>query len=122
MEIDTVVNSTNGPAWVLFNQTQTTNHWLELKLQGVKSNRDGIGATVKVTTSRGDQYATVTTGGSYQSSSDSRVHFGIGSDTRVKLVRIQWPSGTVQSLHDLNADQILKVEEAPQTTGDRRRY
>jgi ASPIC and UnbV len=67
--------------WVLLNDTQTTNHWIEFKLRGVKSNRDGIGATLKVTTSLGDQYATVTTGGSYQSSSDPRIHFGrLGED------------------------------------------
>jgi hypothetical protein len=115
-KIDTVVGSSNGPAWVLFNQMQTTNHWIEFKLQGVKSNRDGIGATLKITTSLGDQYATVTTGGSYQSSSDSRVHFGIGTDAKLKLVEIQWPSGVAQSLHDENADQILKVKEPALTT------
>jgi hypothetical protein len=109
---DTVVSSTNGPAWILLNETQTTNHWIEFKLQGVKSNRDGIGAIVKITTSIGDQYATVITGGSYQSSSDPRVHFGIGTDTKVKSVEIQWPSGVVQSLHDLDTDQILKIKEA----------
>jgi hypothetical protein len=107
---DIVVSSTNGPAWVLLNETQTTNHWIEFKLQGVKSNRDGIGATVKITTSIGDQYAAVITSGSYQSSGDPRVHFGIGTDTRVKSVEIQWPSGVVQSLHDLDTDQILKIK------------
>jgi hypothetical protein len=117
--VDAVVASTNGPAWVLLNETQTTNHWIEFKLQGVKSNRDGIGATLKIATSLGDQYATVTTGGSYQSSSDPRIHFGVGTDAMVKLVEIHWPSGVVHSLHDVNADQILKVKEADLTTEDR---
>jgi len=121
-KVDAVVASTNGPAWLLLNDTQTTNHWIEFKLQGVKSNRDGIGATLKITTSLGDQYATVTTGGSYQSSSDPRIHFGVGTDAMVKLVEIHWPSGVLQSLHDVSADQILKVKEADLTTEDRVRH
>src|SRR5256885_14295319 len=90
---------------------QITNHWIEFKLQGSKGNRDGIGATLRITTSLGDQYATVTCGGSYQSSSDPRIHFEVGIDAMVKLVEIHWPSGVVVS-HDVNADQILKVKEA----------
>ena len=113
-KIDAVVSSTNGLARVLFNQTQTTNHWIELKLQGVQSNRDGIGAIVKITTSVGDQYATVTSAASYQSSSDPRVHFGIGTDAKEREIEIQWPSGVVQSLHDVSADQIVTVKEAAQ--------
>ena len=97
-KVDAVVASTNGPAWLLLNETQTTNHWIEFKLQGSKGNRDGIGATLRITTSLGDQYATVTCGGSYQSSSDPRIHFEIGIDAMVKLVEIHWPSGVVQSL------------------------
>ena len=97
-KVDAVVASTNGPAWLLLNETQTTNQWIEFELQGVKSNRDGIGATLKITTSLGDQYATVTTAGSYQSSSNPLVHFGVGTDAIVKLVEIHWPSGVVQSL------------------------
>ena len=114
-KVDVVATSTNGPAWVLLNETQTTNHWIEFELQGVKSNRDGIGATLKITTSLGDQYATVTTAGSYQSSSNPRVHFGAGIDAIVKLVEIHWPSGVVQSLHDVNTDQIVRVKEAALT-------
>lgn len=110
-KIDAVVSSTNGPTRVLFNYTQTTNHWIEFKLQGVKSNRDGVGATVRITTSQGEQYATVATGGSYQSSSDPRVHFGIGTDAKLRAVEIQWPSGVVQVLQDVSADQILVVKE-----------
>jgi len=109
--IDAAVSSTNGPAWILFNQTRTTNHWIEFKLQGVKSNRDGIGATVKITTSLGEQYATVATGGSYQSSSDPRVHFGIYTDAKLRAVEIHWPSGVVQLLQDVSADQLVVVKE-----------
>src|SRR5580658_2663935 len=109
---DVVVNSNNGPAWVLLNETDTRNHWLTLKLVGVKSNRDAIGAVVHITTNAGDQYATVTTSSSYQSSSDKRVHFGLGSETNVKQIEILWPSGIHQILRDVGADQILSVNEA----------
>ena len=110
--VDVVVTSNNGPAWVLRNETPTSNHWITLKLVGVKSNRDGIGAQIEITTNLGKQYATVTTAGSYESSSDPRVHFGLGGSASVKLVRIRWPSGVVQTLDDTKADQFLTVKEA----------
>ena len=111
-KIDVVVTSNDGPAWILHNETPTPNHWITLRLDGVKSNRDGIGAQVKLSTSGGEQYATVTTAGSYQSSSDKRLHFGLGMATSVTQVEIRWPSGIKQVLKDLKADQILTVTEA----------
>jgi hypothetical protein len=110
--IDVVVTSNDGPAWVLRNETPTQNHWITLKLVGVKSNRDGIGAQVKIVTATGEQYATVTTASSYQSSSDKRVHFGLGESTSVTVAEIRWPSGIRQSLKNLKADQILTITEA----------
>jgi len=110
--VDLVVTSNNGPAWVLMNQTPTQNHWMEIKLAGVKSNRDGIGAQVDVVTDAGRQSATVTTAGSYESSSDRRVHFGLGGETSVKSIRIRWPSGIVQTLENTKADQFLTVTES----------
>lgn len=109
---DVVVTTNNGPAYVLHNETKTKNHWLTLKLVGTKSNRDGIGASVKLTTSAGVQYATVTTGGSYCSASDVRPHFGLGRDDKVSDIEIRWPSGIVQHLSDVRADQMLVVREA----------
>src|SRR5580704_9738931 len=109
---DVVVTSNNGPAWVLLNETETRNHWLNLKLVGVKSNRDAIGARVRITTESGDQYATVTTASSYQSSSDKRVHFGLGSATKVNQIEILWPSGIHQIVRDVSADQFLTVTES----------
>jgi enediyne biosynthesis protein E4 len=110
--IDVVVTENDGPAWVLHNETPTRNHWITLKLVGVKSNRDGIGAQIKITTADGSQYATVTTASSYQSSSDKRVHFGVGSANAVSQAEIQWPSGITQILKNLQVDQILTVTEA----------
>jgi hypothetical protein len=111
-KVDVVVTSNNGPAWVLMNETSTHNHWITLKLVGVKSNRDGIGAVVSIVTEAGQQSATVTTAGSYESSSDVRVHFGLGASTSVKQIRIRWPSGIVQTLADIKADQMLEVTES----------
>jgi hypothetical protein len=110
--VDVVVNSLDGPAYVLHNETQTTNHWITFNLVGVKSNRDGIGAQIRISTPAGNQYATVTTASSYQSSSDKRVHFGLGPALSVARVEIRWPSGAKQVLSDVKADQILTVTEA----------
>jgi enediyne biosynthesis protein E4 len=110
-KIDVIVTSNDGPAWVLHNDTATRNHWITLKLVGVKSNKDGIGAQIKLTTPAGNQYATVTTAGSYQSSSDKRSHFGLGSASVVTQVEIRWPSGVVQVLKNIEADQTLAVTE-----------
>ena len=113
---DVVVTSNNGPAWVLMNETDTQNHWITLKLVGVKSNRDGIGARVEISTIEGNQYATVKTAGSYQSSSDKRVHFGLGAAAQVSQIDILWPSGIHQSLKDVKADQLLTVTEGEAAT------
>jgi enediyne biosynthesis protein E4 len=100
----------NGPAWVLLNNTESQNHWITLNLVGVKSNRDAIGAQVRISTQDGDQFATVTTSSSYESSSDKRLHFGLGSSP-VREVEIHWPSGIRQLVKDVKADQILTIAE-----------
>lgn len=109
--MDAVVSTNGGPAHVLHNETDPSNHWLSLNLVGHKSNRDGIGALVKTVTERQQQYETVTTASSYLSASDKRVHFGLGTDSTAKEIEIHWPSGTVQTLRDVRADQLLKIDE-----------
>lgn len=109
--LDAVVTTNDGPVHVLHNQTGAGNHWVMLKLVGHKSNRDAIGAEVIVTTNAGPQFATVSTGGSYLSSSDKRVHFGLGRETTIQSIEIRWPSGTKQILRNVSADQILQIEE-----------
>jgi hypothetical protein len=109
--IDAVVSTNDGPAYILHNQTSTSNHWILLKLVGHKSNRDAIGAAVKVVTASGPQFATVTTASSYLSSSDKRVHFGLGKENIIREIEIRWPSGIVQILKDAKADQILQIDE-----------
>jgi enediyne biosynthesis protein E4 len=110
-KLDAVVSTIDGPAHVLLNEAITSNHWIAFKLTGRKSNRDAIGAQIKIATASGDQFATVTTTGSYESSSDKRVHFGLGNDNTVREVEIRWPSGIRQVMKDLKADQIVAVTE-----------
>lgn len=109
--VDAVVSTNGGPAHILHNETATANHWLTLLLVGHKSNRDAIGAEIKVTTSKGDQYWTVSTSGSYLSANDKRAHFGLGADGAAKSVEIRWPSGIRQTLNNVSADRIVRVDE-----------
>jgi hypothetical protein len=115
--LDAVVTSNDGALYVLHNASQTQNHWLTLELVGHQSNRDAIGAEVKVLTAKGSQWATVTTAGSYLSSSDKRVHFGLGFETLVEQIEILWPSGIRQTLKDIRGDQILQVQEPAAKAG-----
>jgi enediyne biosynthesis protein E4 len=115
--IDAVVSTNDGPAYVIHNETKTDNHWLTLKLVGHKSNRDGIGAAVKIVTSKGAQYATVTTASSYLSASDKRVHFGLGPEVTVQTLEIRWPSGIRQTLKEVQGDRILQIDEAASPGG-----
>ena len=109
--LDAVVTTNDGPVHILHNQTSTGNHWILLKLVGHKSNRDAIGAAVTLTTNSGSQYATVSTAGSYLSSSDKRVHFGLGKESVIQEIDIRWPSGIRQTLKNIPANQILQIDE-----------
>jgi hypothetical protein len=116
--VDAVVTENNGPLHVVRNRTENGNHWLGLLLVGHRSNRDAIGAEVKITTADGaSQWATVSTAGSYLSSSDKRLHFGLGGNMTVKSAEILWPSGIHQRVDDIHADQMLTIEEPKQDAG-----
>ena len=82
-----------------------------MALRGTKSNRDGIGARIKVVTKAGTQYNQQTSSVCYASSSLGPVHFGLGAESKVQKVEITWPSGIVQTLENLDGDRILKVTE-----------
>jgi hypothetical protein len=109
--LDAVVTTNDGSVHVLHNETVTRNHWILLKLVGHNSNRDAIGAEVKLVTASGPQYATVSTASSYLSASDKRVHFGLGQESTAQRIEIRWPGGTRQTLKDIAADQILQIDE-----------
>ncbi len=117
--LDAVVTTNGGEAHILRNETPGTNHWLTIALTGHSSNRDAIGAEIKITTAHGPQYMTVSTAGSYLSSNDKRAHFGLGPDAAAKMVEIRWPSGITQKLESVAADQFLKIDEPARTASGR---
>jgi hypothetical protein len=116
-KIDVVVTVLNGPPEIWINRSGSEdagdrNHWIILKLIGVKSNRDGLGTKIKITTASSSQYNHATTALSYNSSSDKRVHFGLGSAAVVDAIELTWPSGIRQILKNVKADQIVTVTES----------
>lgn len=111
-KIDAVVNVINGPPEILINRTRNYNHWITLRLIGVKSNRDGIGTRVEIITAHGAQYNEATTAVGYNSSSSRRVHFGLGPDAIAKKIILRWPSGITQVLKHVKADQFLTITES----------
>ncbi len=109
--IDVVTTALGADAEIWMNRSPNPGHWLDVALRGTSSNRDGIGARVKVVTSSGAQYNHMTTSVCYASSSDGPVHFGLGADSVAESVEIRWPSGKVQSFQHVEADRILKATE-----------
>ena len=117
--IDIVATSLDQNAELWMNRSQNTGHWLDVALQGSKSNRDGIGARIKIVTNAGTQYNHQTSSVCYASSTLGPVHFGLGADTRANVVEVHWPSGIVQTLENVHADQVLKVTEPTEPTPKR---
>lgn len=109
--IDAVVSVINDKPQILMNRTAGGNHWILLKLVGTKSNRDGLGTLVKVTAAEGVQWNEATTAVGYNSSSDKRVHFGLGKAAVIDKIEVGWPSGVKQVLTGVKADQVLVVTE-----------
>lgn len=111
--LDVAINCNNGPAVILRNGGGTGNHWILIDTVGTVSNRDGIGARVTVTSKSGlKQRAIVSAAGSYLSSSSKRVHFGLGSDDIVAELEVAWPGGIVQTIKNVQTDQILTITES----------
>ena len=110
--IDAVVSAIGAPAEILYGTAASDMHWILLQLEGKTSNRDGIGTKIKLTGRSGlVQFNHATTAVGYASSSDSRVHFGLGADTVAREIEFRWPSGKIQVLRDVKADRIVKVRE-----------
>lgn len=114
--VDVVIASNDGRAYVLHNQSKTSRHWVTLQLVGGPSNRDAIGAEIWIATAKVQQMTTVTTGGSYQSSSDKRVHFGLGDEDAIQSVQIRWPSGASETLHLTAVDRFYTITEGKGVT------
>jgi hypothetical protein len=111
-QIDVVVNNLEGPPTLLRNAVKNGNHWVTLKLVGgPKSPRDAIGATAYLTAAGARQRGDVVSGGSYSSSSDLRLHFGLGPASKVEKLEIRWPSGLRETVNVAGVDRILTVVE-----------
>jgi len=110
--MDMVVSVLGGTVKLFHNVSANKNHWILLNLVGTKSNRMAIGAQVRITTEDGkSQWNHVTTSVGYASSSDSRVHFGLGGNRHIKEIQIRWPSGVKQEVHNVDVDRVMTIEE-----------
>ncbi len=110
-DLDVMVSTNDGPAYLFRNDGGNRNHWLNVRLEGVKSNRSALGAVVTVVSASGKQSQTVHSGSSYCSASDLALTFGLGKDEMVKAIEIRWPSGQVDRLSQVKANQFLNLRE-----------
>ena len=110
-DLDILVNNLGGAPQLLRNDGGNANHWLEILLIGTKSNRDGVGARVKVSAGNLVLYDQRKGGMSYQSAQDPRLHFGLGQNSSIDSIEIAWPSGMNTKLSNIKADQILAIKE-----------
>ncbi|MHB1560164.1 MAG: CRTAC1 family protein, partial [Isosphaeraceae bacterium] len=108
---DAVLVSHNEPLVFLHNRTERAGHWIQLRLEGRRSNRDGVGARVMIRAGGRRQFAERFGGGSYLSASDARLGFGLGPATRVDSMEVRWPSGQVDAFRDLEVDRVYHVRE-----------
>ena len=110
-KLDVVIFNVNGPPSLFINETRNANHRVLFRLIGTTSNRAAIGARVVVVTPRMTQIDEVRAGGSYNSTNDTRLHFGLGTYAVINKVQVQWPSGLRQEFGDLAGDAIYEIRE-----------
>jgi hypothetical protein len=110
-DVDVVVVNMNEPPSLLRNDCRTKNHWIKIKCIGTKSNRTAIGARVRVVTGSHSQINEVMSGSSYVSQNDLRLHFGLGKVRKLDLIEVRWPLGLVESFKNVEANQLLVLEE-----------
>jgi hypothetical protein len=115
--IEMVVGNNGDPPLLLHNSGGNGNHFLNFKLVGVKSNRDAMGARVRVVAGGISQIREIAGGGSYLSQSDLRAHFGLGKTTRAETVEVQWPSGQRQVFRNVDVDKFYRIEEGREQLG-----
>ena len=113
--ISAVITNLNAAPSLLVNQVRNSNHWIAIRTVGTKSNRDGIGARILVIVGARTLVDEVRSGSSYNSSSDMRVHFGLGSATKADSVQIRWPSGLQEHFDNLPSDTIQTLKEGSGT-------
>ncbi len=110
-DLDVIVSTNNGPAYLFRNDGGNQNHWLHMSLIGTKSNRSAIGAVVRIESASGKQWNMVRSGSSYCSQSDLALTFGLGRDSKAASVEVEWPSGAKQQFKNIDANQFLKIQE-----------
>ena len=110
-DLDVLVATNGGPAYLFRNDGGNKNHFINIRTTGVKSNRDGIGAVVRVQSASGKQWNTVHTGSSYCSQSELALTFGLAKDVVVTAIDVDWPSGAKDHVSNVPADQFITVEE-----------
>jgi hypothetical protein len=111
-DLDVVVTTNSGPAYVFRNDGGNRNRWLRVRTVGAKSNRDGLGAVVRVTSAAGKQWAMVRSGSSYCSQSQTAPTFGLGADKVVQTLEVEWPSGAKQKFTNVPTNQVVTLDEA----------
>ena len=114
-QLAAVISNMNAHPSLLVNQVHNGNHWVELKTVGTRSNRDGIGARITLKVGKRTLVDEVRSGSSYDSNSDMRVHFGLGSATKIDDLQVRWPSGLVERFANLSVDSIHNLREGSGT-------
>jgi hypothetical protein len=110
-DLDVALSANHGPGYLYRNDGGNRNNWIAVRTRGVKSNRDGIGAVVRVTSAGGRQWQIVRSGSSYASQSDLTLTFGLGADAAASAVEVEWPSGSRDRIANVRARQIITIEE-----------
>jgi hypothetical protein len=110
-DLDIVIATNDGPAYIYRNDGGNHNHWVTIKTVGTKSNRDGLGAVVTIQSASGTQSQMVRSGSSYCSQSQLALTFGLKQDRQIKSIEVRWPSGIVQKLGPQSADRIITITE-----------
>ena len=110
-DLDIAIHNLDSTPSLLRNDTQNNNHWLIVHIEGTESNRDGIGALIRIETATGIQVREIRAGSSFLAQDDIRAHFGLGQHQMVNRLEVHWPSGRIDTTDNLQADRIITIRE-----------
>src|SRR5262249_37294283 len=116
-DLDILLTNNHGPARLLRNDGGNARHWISIRTRGVRSNRDGIGAVVRIESASGKQWSMVRSGSGYLSQSDLALTFGLAGDQSVRAIDVEWPSGTKDHVTNVPANQFVTIEEGKGIAG-----
>jgi hypothetical protein len=111
-----VVSNMNAPPSLLVNQVRTPNHWAAFRLVGTKSNRDAIGARIRVKAGTRTLIDEVRSGSSFDSNNDMRVHLGLGAATKIDWVEVRWPTGVLEKFDNIEVNGVRTIKEGTGST------